>query len=53
MRSYKLKVLATMSENPLMLPAPADAAQNLRVDGPSVKLDELGPMIVNSDGVRD
>lgn len=45
-----------MSENPpdrLMLPAPAaDAARKLDVDGPSVKLDDLGPMIVNSDGVR-
>ncbi|KAF9463356.1 hypothetical protein BDZ94DRAFT_621876 [Collybia nuda] len=44
-----------MSENPLdhlMLPAPtADATHTLGVDGPSVRLDDLGPMIVNSDGV--
>lgn len=45
-----------MSENPpdrLMLPAPAAyIAPRLDVDGPLVKLDNLGPMIVNSDGVR-
>jgi hypothetical protein len=44
-----------MSENPLdrlMLPAPnAGETQRLDVDGPSVKLDDLGPMVVNSDGV--
>lgn len=44
-----------MSENPidrLMLPAPnAGETQRLGLDGPLVKLDGLGPMVVNSDGV--
>lgn len=36
---------------PLALPAPESGAQTLEV-GSTVKLDRLGPMVVNSDGVR-
>lgn len=38
---------------PLGLPAPADLdGHEPDVSVPSIKLDELGPMIVNSNGVR-
>ncbi|RDB17500.1 hypothetical protein Hypma_000998 [Hypsizygus marmoreus] len=45
------------SEQQFMLPAPSSAEDdakklNLAADGESsIKLDELGPMVVNSDGV--
>ncbi|KIY67390.1 hypothetical protein CYLTODRAFT_422573 [Cylindrobasidium torrendii FP15055 ss-10] len=37
----------------LSLPAPtAETASNVKIDGQSVKIDALGPLVVNSDGVR-
>lgn len=37
----------------LSLPAPpADPASKVDIDGQSVKIDALGPLVVNSDGVR-
>ena len=38
----------------LTLPAPGEPSNRLEVDGgaSTVRLDELGPIVVNSDGVR-
>lgn len=51
----------TSSQPALALPAPAsanpsipstDGKTDMAVDGKSVPLDHLGPMIINTDGVR-
>ncbi|KAG8871997.1 hypothetical protein FRB97_008110 [Tulasnella sp. 331] len=45
---------STSAPSPLGLPAPepdADGPQDLKV-GTTVKLDKLGPLVVNTDGVR-
>ena len=45
-----------INPGPLMLPGPDPSEDSIiRLDakgGKSVKLDELGPMVVNTDGVR-
>lgn len=48
---------ASINTEFLMLPGPGTSNDNNStkfdiVDGKSVKLDELGPMVVNTDGVR-
>ena len=45
----------TNPQSPLALPAPADAepAEQIAVDGTQTfKFDKLGPVVVNTDGVR-
>ena len=37
---------------PLAITNAPESGQTLEVGGPSVRLDELGPIVVNSDGVR-
>ncbi|KAJ7619449.1 hypothetical protein FB45DRAFT_930816 [Roridomyces roridus] len=39
-------------QEPLQLPAPGDKEEisQLQAGGPAVKLEDLGPMVVNSDG---
>lgn len=39
-------------QQPLAITDAPESAQALEVGGPSVRLDELGPIVVNSDGVR-
>ncbi|KIM19344.1 hypothetical protein M408DRAFT_31317 [Serendipita vermifera MAFF 305830] len=43
--------MADAHRQPLALPAPEDAETTTLEVGSSVKLDKLGPMIINSDGV--
>ncbi|KAK7472777.1 hypothetical protein VKT23_000885 [Stygiomarasmius scandens] len=38
------------TEQALALPAPSEANPGNQVDSESIKLDALGPMVVNSDG---
>ncbi|THV02349.1 hypothetical protein K435DRAFT_653545 [Dendrothele bispora CBS 962.96] len=45
--------MSTPIEHPLGLPAPSEAdagTRELKVDSEGIKLDALGPMVVNSDG---
>jgi hypothetical protein len=45
-----------MAEEVLSLPAPSDKANDLRtitVGGPALKLDILGPVVVNTDGTLE
>lgn len=43
---------AAAPQQPLAITDAPESAQALEVGGPSVRLDELGPIVVNSDGVR-
>lgn len=40
------------AQPPLAITDTPESGQTLEVGGPSVRLDELGPIVVNSDGVR-